>query len=190
MRRTTFQVHRNAKAFLREADRAKKEAELAQQQGNRVNEQKYLRLQIQNLNWYVEMAPNSLRRPDVLERLGFLIADISPDPRAAAAASPKFEELLRKDPDRAEARRRLAEIDMSMGRHSDAEDHIRILLKDSPKDASLKTLLGRCQAALGHFSEAVESFKQAIRAGPRPIGGVCATGAHSATTDGPPQRGR
>ena len=61
-----IQVHRNAKAFLREAERAKKEAELAQQQGNRVNEQKYLRLQIQNLNWYVEMAPNSSEAPDAL----------------------------------------------------------------------------------------------------------------------------
>ena len=161
-----FQVHRNASAFLREADRAEKRADLAKEEGERVKERDNRRLEIQNLSWYVEMAPNSPDAADVLEKLGFLLADISPDPRSAAAAAPKFEELLRKDPDRPEARRRLAEIEMSMGRHLDAEDHIRYLLKTSPKDASLMTLLGRCQAALGHFDESVESFKEAIKLEP------------------------
>ena len=39
----------------------KRKQNRAQQQGNRVNEQKYLRLQIQNLNWYVEMPTTALR---------------------------------------------------------------------------------------------------------------------------------
>ena len=135
-----FQVKRNASAFLREANRTEKE--------------KNLKLTIENLKWYTYLVPNNPDVGDVMQRMGFLIADSSPDPRTAMSAFGLFEPLLRKEPNRPVARRRLVKILMDLGRYSpgrytDAKEHIRYLLEDNPDDsATLLEELGECQMYL------------------------------------------
>ena len=147
-----FQVRRTASVFLREAHRAK--------------EKKQYRSAMENLRKYVNMAPHNADAADALEELGDMIVDLAPNPQSAGKAFGVFEELLRDEPNRPEARRRLIDVAMGIGRWSDAEAHVRYLQESSPQDATLWDLLGRCQAVSGKDKEAKECFEQAIKLKP------------------------
>src|SRR5262249_59885142 len=52
------------------------------------------------------------------------------------------------------------------GRHSDARDHLLVLLEAAPDDAELEGLLGRCEEAGAHFARAAEWYERAARHAP------------------------
>ena len=106
--------------------------------------------------------------------LGFWMAETG---RFSAAAA-KLEELLRtmekqNPPDKQailEVRQKLVQLSMAMGRCSDAEAHLKVLLQDAPDDsqiddegASMLKLLGKCQNSLGKDAEAKASFERALK---------------------------
>ena len=144
-----YQVKRNASVFLDAADKdeAKKDYPAA----------------MRNLRWYLDLVQGTPEEPKTLERLGFMITDTAPNPRAAVKAISIFEQLLRMDPNRSEARRRLAKTTLGNGRSSDAKAHLELLLKDSPDDASLHELMGWCETRLGNDLKGVKEFERAVK---------------------------
>jgi tetratricopeptide (TPR) repeat protein len=141
-----YQVRRNAHVFLREAERAKE----AKKFGDAVR----------NFQWYVELVPNDVA---VLWEFGALLADLP----AYEPAYATLERVLRLDPSRTNARRRLVAVAIELGRYRDAREHLeRNLLKAAPADGELLTLLGICQEAATQFADAAQSYRAAIHSSP------------------------
>ncbi len=148
-----YQVKRNASVFKDAADKAE--------------EKKDYPAAMRNLRWYLDLVQGSPEEANTLERLGFIITDTAgANAKAAAGAIPIFEQLLRMDPTRSDARRRLAKTLLGVGRYTDAKSHLEPLLVESPKDASLYELLGRCETRLGKDDKAVAAFEEAIKLAP------------------------
>lgn len=136
-----LQLRRNASFMLEEARRARDE--------NRLQEA------IHSYGMYLTLANDDL---DALEEMGYSLADLGMNRRAFDA----FERLLRQDPERTGARKRLVRVLMFLGRYSDARHHLDYLLKSSPTDGELLELLGGCQEASGEDDAAVKSYENAI----------------------------
>ncbi len=147
-----YQITRNAYVFREISEQAEQEAKEAAEQKNFDAEQKANEQAIKNLGWYVALKPDDL---DALEKLCMLLADRSdlfvankmPDTRVFGQAFGRLESLLRTDPARSKARRRLVDLAMSPAfqRYQDAKDHLQdFLLPESPKDPELLELLARC----------------------------------------------
>ena len=137
-----FQVQRNANTLLREARRAQE----ADRSWDAVD---YLRR-------YLALVPADT---DAMAELGLLLADLN----ARGQALQSLEQVLRREPDRMEVRRRLVELAIEIRRYADARNHLEEhLLKSSPNDGELLDLLGQCQAAEGYDEQAVLSFRSAI----------------------------
>lgn len=137
-----YQVQRNAKVFLREAQRAKEEGKLGDA--------------VRNLRWYVDLVPNDV---DALADLGSMLAKLS----APGPAYATFEKVLRLDPNRTDVRRELASVAIQLGRYRDAREHLeKHLLKDPPEDAELLFLFATCQEAMDDYKGAEESLKETL----------------------------
>ncbi len=162
-----YQVRRNAYVFEREADRALDLAAKAAKDKDPQAEKKAYQDAIKNLAWYVRLVPDNV---DVLEKLGMLMADHIQDARAFARAFGFLERVLRQEPGRMNVRRRLVGLAIMARRYQDAKEHLQeFLLKDSPKDAELWELLGRCNVGMGEYDLAVENFKKAIEISPTQV---------------------
>lgn len=141
-----YQVRRHAEVFLREADRS--------QDRNKPYEA------INYLQRYVTLVPQDT---DGLEKLGTLQADVGWLDQAFMT----LEQVLRRDPGRSEARRRLVNVALRRGRYNDAREHLeKHLLKRFPEDGELWTLLGRCQTATRQSEQAVESLNRGLKIAP------------------------
>ncbi len=166
-----YQVRRNAKAFLDQADRADKQAAAAAKEKDGWHEQKARLEAINYLSWYVRLMPDKV---DSLERLGLMRAEQAQagnmlrDRRMFRQALNDLEGTLRQDPERKAARQQLVKMTMLpyVQRYQDAKDHLNVLLKESPKDPELLELLGQCQAATGNVDTAIETLKKAVQCGP------------------------
>ena len=84
-------------------------------------------------------------RPDdreALSELAGLLLDKAETPNATrndiGRAFTALESAVRKDPDNAALRRRLAEFDIKIGRFSDARQHLQILREAAPDTASVQ----------------------------------------------------
>lgn len=85
----------------------------------------------------------------------------------ARAAFFSLERALRLDPARSDVRRKLAEVAVRIGRHSDAREHLqKHLLKANPQDGELLVLLGTCQFAVGEYAASAQTLKLAIKHAP------------------------
>ena len=74
-----------------------------------------------------------------------------------------LEQVLRRDPNYPDARRRLVELDLKAGRFADAKLHLQnYLLKENPKDGQLWYQLAQCQESDQTFDVAIENYKHAI----------------------------
>jgi tetratricopeptide (TPR) repeat protein len=80
-----------------------------------------------------------------------------------------LEQVLRRQPDRVEARKQAVEAAMDLGRFDDAIRHLRNLLATAQPKASLEHKLGWCQEAVGNFEESAKSFRRAIADDPAQI---------------------
>jgi tetratricopeptide (TPR) repeat protein len=173
-----FQVRRNAHVFWQAAQRAKERAERAKGEDEAQDEQQAFVEAIRNFGFYLTLRPDDL---DALEEYGLFLADRGRYGPAFAI----LEKLLRQAPDRTHIRRKVVGFAMQLGEvygsHPDAAERARqsarwiavarehldnFLLKESPNDAELLVLLGRCQAFFGDSSKAAESFRRAIKSAP------------------------
>ena len=103
---------------------------------------------------------------EVLAEYGILQADLSRYSQAFIT----LEKVIRDQPDRSDARRKLVDVLMAMGRYRDAAVNLKeYLLKASPDAEELWTLLGRCQASVGEDNEAVYSLQVAISIAPEQL---------------------
>ena len=82
--------------------------------------------------------------------------DRSPDGQAFRMAYGALEAVVRLDPERTEARRRLVKLAMlprNPHYYQDAKDHLEALLVDSPKAPDLLEQLAECQIGLHRFDQ-------------------------------------
>ena len=144
-----FQVVRNASSYLRQAKRAQEE-----------NGPDSKSTALSYLARFVQLAPND---PEGLILLGLQYADVGSFQRAAIM----LERGLAYQPDRSDARRRLVECLIRLGRFTDASDHLQnYLLKAAPNDSELLEQLGACQSAKQDFEQAEKTFQSAIKSSP------------------------
>jgi cellulose synthase operon protein C len=162
-----YQLRRNAYMFKREAERSEKLAEEAAKSKDVNARRAALRASVSNLSWYVRFAPDDM---DAMEHLGMMLADQAEDGPTSARAFGLLELVVRQDPQRKQARRRLVEMAMNLGRAQDAKEHLQqFLLKDNPEDPVLWELLGRCYSQTEEYGLAVENLKKALEIDPKQI---------------------
>jgi tetratricopeptide (TPR) repeat protein len=159
-----YQVRRNAYAFIRQSDRWEEQAEQATKNRDfKLARQCYTEAR-ECLRHYLSLMPNDI---DALEKCGMLMADIAQDPRGRMEALGTLERILREDPERTKARRRLVDMAVSLGRYADARQHLKEnLLRDYPKDPELWDLLGRCYEGTREYAPARDCYKKAIELSP------------------------
>jgi len=165
-----FQLRRNAYVYLERAEEAKQRAEKLQDEDDAEKQMKEYVEAIQNLDWYIKLVPDDV---EALTDLGWLWADIAQiarDRRMFSNAFSMLEKVLRHDSTRTDVRRKLIEIYIALERYADARDHIESLPDEFRNDGEMLEFLGRCQAATGEDSSAVESFQSAIESSPHRVG--------------------
>jgi cellulose synthase operon protein C len=136
-----IQINRQSSFLLEEAHRAQKD--------------KQFELALNRFQQYTKLATDDT---DALAEFGLLLADHN----AAQLAVVTLEKVLRAQPNRDDVRRRLALVEMAIGRANDATTHLKVLLAKSPGDAELRDLLGMCQAAGGDYRAAAGSLQKSI----------------------------
>lgn len=77
-----------------------------------------------------------------------------------------LEQALARDPDAADTHRNLSNVYWSLGRHGDAQRHIRRAIEIAPADATSYHIEGTFLARQRHWDSALKSFKEAIRRQP------------------------
>jgi len=173
-----LQKRRNAGFFKTQAEAALDEAkqteaalakaELVEQEALRQRRDEQYNNAVQNFSWYVRLRPDDV---DALEQFSLLLADLfvqRRDRRSFRDAYGTLEAVLREDPARTEARRKLVDLMMDPGvqRWADAEEHVEKLLRASPDDTELLELRARCQAELRQEGAAIETYRQLIEKHP------------------------
>ncbi len=166
-----FQQKRNADFFLEQAEIAKQEVENAKKEKKTEEAAKALQTQIKNMKWYLSFRPNDL---DVMENLGMLFADNIVannivDTISFNQANSLLDKVVREDPTRNNARRKLIDLLMLQRRFADALEHIQYLLKESPDNPELLQLLGLCEEATREYENAQKTFEKAIEYSPKQI---------------------
>ncbi|MGA2797719.1 MAG: tetratricopeptide repeat protein, partial [Thermoguttaceae bacterium] len=157
----------DAAALLKKAEQARQRAEKAHQEKKAGEEEAAQEERIDSLASYLELKPDDL---DVREELGLLRADHVEDAKSFGSAYSVLNGLLREDPKRNKARRKLIELAMLAQRYDDARNHLeQFLLKDKPDDPELLDLLGQCQEKMNEFDNAMESYNKAIKGSPARI---------------------
>jgi tetratricopeptide (TPR) repeat protein len=161
-----FQQRRNAYFFLEQAELAQQQAAKAAKENKPEEEQEAIKEQMKNLEWYL-----TLRRSDwdVLEKLGMLRAEHIVDLPSFRQAYECLDRLVREDPTRKEARRKLIDLLILAARFSDARLHLDYLLKETPDDPELLFLLGQCQEGMGEEETAVTYYQKTIKYSPKTI---------------------
>src|SRR5262245_50829836 len=166
-----YQVRTNARALLDQADLTRKAREELRQgggaEGEADKETKLLDKEIDYLRRYLGFVPDD---NPVLERYGLLLADdqIAGTPLARFRAMTVLEQVVAHDPDRAEVRRKVIDLAMSIGRFTDAARHLAALIPDTkdakaPRDPVLVGLLGVCSQETGKLSQARDQYEEAVR---------------------------
>jgi tetratricopeptide (TPR) repeat protein len=128
------------------------------------------------LSRYLEFMPR-----DVEERahLGELLAspELAVSPHACGRAVMVLEQVLGRDPDRRDSRRRLVRLALDTGRPELAREHLKVLCDSSSSDAEAEDLRGRLHETMGEYAEAAEWYRRAAAHAP----GLVDAAAHLAT---------
>jgi tetratricopeptide (TPR) repeat protein len=95
----------------------------------------------------------------------------NPSWRARQQAYTQLEQVLIREPERHDLRRRVARLAMSwdIRAYSAAADHLQQLLKAFPEDGELYFLLGQCQEVTGNLPSAIESYSRAVKYDPKQV---------------------
>jgi tetratricopeptide (TPR) repeat protein len=127
------------------------------EQARWAKEEKQFRLAVTRFYQYTSLVPGDT---EALAEFGLILADLGQTESACVA----LEKVLRSQPERDDIRRRLVQVDVELGRYSDAQQHLQqYLLVASPEDGELLCLLGTCQAAAAEYVAAAASFREAIK---------------------------
>jgi len=162
-----YQVGRKTEIHEQLAEAKLKEAEEAMAQGKLDKAEQLYDEAYSRLSQCLKLRPDDL---DLQERMGMLLADMAERRRSSRnfrQARDYLENVVRLEPDRSKARRRLVDLYMAAHDWRSASDHIDpYLLKESPNDAELLTLLGQCQVQMDEAFKAIQTFEKAIQAAP------------------------
>jgi cellulose synthase operon protein C len=161
-----YQVRRNAYVFKNEAELAAKRVKEAAKAKDAKAEQNAVRDRLKNLGWYYRLVPDDL---DAAEEFGTLLSEQTESNRALGQAFGLLEQVLREDPTRKTARRKLVDLAMNAPfyRFQDAKEHVQeFLLKEEPENPEYLDLLGRCHGATGDFDAARADFKKVLELDP------------------------
>ena len=159
---------------------AKQTASGLLRQAAEAEEKKDWRKAADYLGRYLQFAPEDT---DALARFGFALdKQGDKNPRLRERALLVFDQVLRRDPERADVRQEAVKLAMSLGRFADAKAHLDVLLAANLSDGELWYSMGTCEAGEGKFKEekvesggqwktkgAVASFNKAIQYSPKKI---------------------
>jgi predicted Zn-dependent protease len=149
-----YQVQLNAGALSRQAQRALEKGQFAQA--------------ATYLDRYLALAPGDT---EALAQLGQLLDRVADGPEGRFQALQILEQVLRRQPDRRDLRRRVVILAIDQYRFRDAISHLDVLLPDAPDadKGELEHLLGWCQDAEGHPEASAAAFRRAVQYGPERI---------------------
>jgi len=162
-----YQQQRNVEFWEKLAEDALKQADEAMAAGKTKEAEQLYDEAVKHL-----ATCSKLRRDDIdlQERLGMLLADLTArrrSPRMFDQATRYLEYVVRAEPRRTKACRRLVDLYMTVGDARNAKDHIEeTLLKETPNDVELLVLLGTCEAQLGQYVKAAQTFQKAAEVAP------------------------
>lgn len=145
-----YQVRRNARVLLDQANRAEAEGDLDKA--------------ADYLARFDALAPANADAPEARARCVLLRDRQAKDPAAKLEVFLRMEDVLRRDPagDRGAVRRRAAELALELHRPADARAHLEVLMRDTPGDPALEDLLGRCEEESKRFEPARSAYKAAL----------------------------
>ena len=155
-----FQVRRQAVFFLEQAREAREKGQFPQA--------------LNHFDQYLRLRPDDV---EALEEFGLLEADVAKFEGSLQHAESArtfymrayltLEKLLRLAPRRDEARRRLVEVAVTIGRFSDAMEHLEEhLVKKTPEDVELLEILTFCQMRIGGYQAANQTLQDTIKVAP------------------------
>ncbi len=166
-----YQIRRNARVLLDEGKALKEQAEKAEQAGDLVASRQLKTDAAKQMGWYLNLWPDDLA---VKKEHALLLADLAYDStgikstRLFLETLNRLEALVREDPKQADARKKLVDMEMKVGRITDAKEHLQgYLLREKPDDPELLQLLADCQIALAEYNAARESLEKVIRINPQ-----------------------
>lgn len=140
------QVHRSIDDYLRRVGDA-------EAKGDVTAASRYLRV-------YLSFRPNDYA---AMSRYALFLCD-----NEARASRYELEEaakmidlVLMRDKDNPDLRRRLARLNLNLGRVSDARTHLKQLVDQSPRDSELHYMLGEAEQRLGDFAKAAQQYESA-----------------------------
>ena len=140
-----WQVSRHAAALLSQAD-------AAEAQGRPDRAARFVGL-------YVGLVPSD---NEARARYGMLLERLAVTPRARAGAMAVFEQVLLRDPDRHDIRRRLIALELDAGQFDDASQHLKTLREALPEDPEVEDLQGRCHEGRGEYVQAAKVYRTVV----------------------------
>jgi tetratricopeptide (TPR) repeat protein len=150
-------LDRNADVLLKHADAAEKQGDFQAAVGH--------------LSRYLRLRPDDI---DALEHLAALLRRSSNSTRDWTEVLATLEQVLRKEPDRHEARQTAIETAFKLRRFSDADKHLAILAERNPEvraEPSMRLTAARTSAGLGDTREAISRYLELIEAEPALVSG-------------------
>lgn len=116
---------------------------------------------VEVLRHYLSLKPDDV---DALVRLVLILERSARSQAEREKVLAAFEQVLRRDPNRKDARIRLVRLAMEpdLRRYGQAGAHLRILLRSDPSDGEMEGRLGRCEEAAARYSEAAQLYERAI----------------------------
>ena len=117
-----------------------------------------------NLSKYLLLVPDDI---DARYRLALALDQRAKTPKQRLTVYLNLEAVVRADPKRSAARRKLVGLAMEFGRYQDAIKHLDVLLTVSPDDADLLLLKGDCLFATGKLKTAATVYEAVLEKSPR-----------------------
>src|SRR5438034_2732630 len=147
-----YQLRRNASDLVSQASRA-------EQEGNLDQATEYLAR-------YLGFVPTD---NDALARYGLLLDKQATTYKARRRVFEVLQQVLVREPERDDIRRREVHVAMKLERFIAARDHLNLLLQTSPADPELERLFGECEEGNRQYAKAAEWFQKAIGHNPGQI---------------------
>jgi tetratricopeptide (TPR) repeat protein len=118
------------------------------------------------LQRYLAFAPDDA---DALADYGTLLEHGARTHYERGRAAAVFQQVLARQPQRADVRRRLAALVLQLGWTDEARQHLEALLKARPRQADLEGLLGLCLEWSGEAKQAAGAYRQSLGHDPKQI---------------------
>jgi tetratricopeptide (TPR) repeat protein len=149
-----YQVEKNVGGLFRQAQRTLAKGQVAQAAAY--------------LDRYLSLVPEDT---EALAQFGQLLDQLADGPRGRFQAMQVLEQVLRRQPERLDLRRRVVILAIDQYRSREAISHLEKLLATAPaaERGELEHLLGWCQDAEGNYEAAAAAFQRAVQHAPGQI---------------------